>query len=141
MYLIKFINFFDWNNVPWESRLALRLFGIKNRDSYLKWLFKAQEKYPLGKELKDLTLAERVVLNLPVLALALMVIGSLLCFNYSALWRFLDSIFWYTKRQVLANVATPPGPMPENPNLDEKGSPKHAFDANLGQSVMSVVWV
>jgi hypothetical protein len=93
MYLIKFINFFDWNNVPWESRLALRLFGIKNRDSYLKWLFKAQEKYPLGKELKDLTLAERVVLNLPVLALALMVIGSLLCFNYSALWRFLDSIF------------------------------------------------
>lgn len=72
--------------------MALTPFGIKNRDTYLKWLVNAQEKYPLGEDLKDLTLAERVALNLPFLALALMVLGFFLCFNYSALWRFISSI-------------------------------------------------
>ena len=93
IYLTKFLNFYDWKEIPLESRLALRLFGIKDRHSYLKKLVNSQEKYPLGKELKNLTLAERVVLNLPVLAIALMVIGFLLCFSYQALWRFLNSIF------------------------------------------------
>lgn len=86
-YLIEFMKFLDWKNVPWESRLVLRLFGVK-QDNFIKRIVKAHEKYPLGKELKDLTLAERLYLNIPVYAVIFMVIGFFLSLNYSAIGRF-----------------------------------------------------
>jgi hypothetical protein len=86
-YLIEFMKFLDWKNVPWESRLVLRLFGVK-QDNFIKRIVNAHEKYPLGKELKDLTLAERLYLNIPVYAVIFMVIGFFLSLNYSAIGRF-----------------------------------------------------
>ena len=98
IYLTEFIKFLDWKNVsywkniPWESRLALRLLFRIKQDNFMKRVFEAHEKYPLGKGLKDLTLAERLYLNIPVYAIILMVIGLVLCFDYTALGRFLGSM-------------------------------------------------
>ena len=98
LYVIQFIYFSDWKNVPWESRLALRLlFRIRNRDDYFKWYVRSQDKRALGEELKDLSLPERLYMNLPIIALVLMVIGFFLCFNYSVLWKFIISLFWFAK--------------------------------------------
>jgi len=83
VYLIEFIRFMDWKNVPWESRIVLRLFGI-NKDNFLRRIVSASEKYPLGKGLDKLTFAERLYLNIPAYAVILMVIGLFLCFDYTA---------------------------------------------------------
>jgi hypothetical protein len=91
IYLTGFIKFLDWKDVPWESRLILRLFRVK-QENFLKRIVEAHEKYPLGKGLKDLTLAERLYLNIPVYAIILMAMGLVLCFDYAALGRFLGSM-------------------------------------------------
>jgi len=98
IYLTEFIKFLDWKNVsywkniPWESRLALRLLFRIKQDNFLKRVVEAHETYPLGKRLKDLTLAERLYLNIPVYAIILMAMGLVLCFDYGALGRFLGSM-------------------------------------------------
>ena len=45
---------------------------------------------PIGAEPKDLTSAERLVLNIPVYALASMMAGFFLCLDYSAIGRLIS---------------------------------------------------
>jgi hypothetical protein len=84
VYRIEFIKFLDWKNVPWESRLVLRLFSKFNKENFLKRINELHQKWPLGKELKNLTLGERLYLNIPAYAVLLMVVGMFLCFDYNA---------------------------------------------------------
>ena len=83
-YKIEFIKFLDWKNVPWESRLVLRLFSKFDKENFLKRINELHEKWPLGKELKNLTLGERLYLNIPAYAVLFMVVGMFLCFDYTA---------------------------------------------------------
>jgi len=85
IYQIEFIKFLDWKNVPWESRLVLRLFAKFNKENFLKRLNALHEKWPLGKSLENLTLGERLYLNIPAYAVLFMVVGMFLCFDYAAL--------------------------------------------------------
>lgn len=85
---MEFIKFLDWKNIsywkniPWESRLALRLlFGVK-QDNFMKRISEAHELYPLGKGLKGLTLPERLYLNIPIYAIIFMAIGLVICLVY-----------------------------------------------------------
>jgi len=84
IYKIEFIKFLDWKNVPWESRLVLRLFAKFDKDNFLKRINALHEKWPLGKPLDNLTLRERLYLNIPAYAVLLMVAGMFLSFNYTA---------------------------------------------------------
>jgi len=94
IYKIEFIKFLDWKNVPWESRLVLRLFSKYNKDNFLKRINALNEKWPLGKPLDNLTLGERLYLNLPAYAVLLMVVGMFLSFNYSAFGGFMNISKW-----------------------------------------------
>ena len=84
-HLIQLINFYEWKNVPWELRLYCWSRGIRNREDYVKWLGKSQEKnyYPLGEQ-GELTRSKRIDLDLPIISIVLMVVGFLLCLKYSA---------------------------------------------------------
>jgi hypothetical protein len=83
-YKIEFIKFLDWKNVPWESRLVLRLFSKFDKENFLKRINELHENWPLGKELKNLTLGERLYLNIPAYAVLFMVVGMFWCFDYTA---------------------------------------------------------
>lgn len=86
----KFLNYHEWRNVPWEARLFFWLGGIRNRNDFLNWLVRSQEKdqYPTGEN-SELPLAKRIDIDLPIIAILLIVIGFFLCLNYSAIGRFL----------------------------------------------------
>jgi hypothetical protein len=87
-YLSEFIKFLDWKdasywkNIPWESRLALRLLFRIKKDNLIKRVLELNETHPLGQGLKNLTLAERLYLNIPIYAIIFMAIGLILCLNY-----------------------------------------------------------
>jgi hypothetical protein len=92
-HLTKFINFYEWKNVPWEVRLYFKLRGIKSRDDYFGWIVRAQKReYCPSGEKGDLALAQRIDIDLPIIAIVFMVIGFILCLNYPALGRFLGSM-------------------------------------------------
>jgi hypothetical protein len=85
VYRIEFIKFGEWKNVPWESRFILRLFSKFNKENFLKRIYVLHEKWPVGKPLTNLTLAERFYLNIPAYAVMFMIVGMFLCFDYTAL--------------------------------------------------------
>jgi hypothetical protein len=67
-YVREFMRFLDWDNVPMESRVVLRLgFGI-NKRNFMKKVIEANEKTAIGPIPKKPTLWERISLNLPVIA-------------------------------------------------------------------------
>jgi hypothetical protein len=77
-YVREFMRFLAWENVPLESRVVLRLgFGI-NKHNFMKKINEANDKWAIGKVPKNLTIRERVCLNLPVIAVAFMIIGLIL---------------------------------------------------------------
>jgi hypothetical protein len=84
IYQIEFIKFLDWKNVPWESRLILRLFAKFDEKNFIKRIHELKQTWPLGKPLNNLTMGERIYLNIPAYAVFLMIVGMLLSFNYSA---------------------------------------------------------
>jgi hypothetical protein len=92
-HLTKLINFYEWKNVPWEVRLYFKLRGIKSRDNYFGWIVRAQKRdYCPSDEKGDLALAQRIYIDLPIIAIVFIVIGFILCLNYPALGRFLGSM-------------------------------------------------
>jgi hypothetical protein len=91
-YLDKLINYNEWKNVPLEIRMFLWLFCIKNRGDYLERLEVSRHPLPSGRK-KELSWSQRIYLDVPIIAFILMIIGFFLSFSYSALWRFLCSIY------------------------------------------------
>jgi hypothetical protein len=83
--LQKYINYSDWKKVPWEVRIFCRLFlGIKDRDQYIRKLFLI---HPIPSSDDKLDYRQRLTIDIPIIALILMIIGMLLCFNFSALFK------------------------------------------------------
>lgn len=82
LFLIKFYQI-EWGKFPWEAKLFCKLIGIKSKDDYFKKLLIMKKEYVLPDE--ELKFADRIKIDLPIMALVLMVIGMFLCFDYSAL--------------------------------------------------------
>jgi len=83
--LQKYINYTNWKKVPLEVRIFCRLFfRIKDRDQYIKKLFFNR---PLPSEHDKLDYKQRLTIDIPIVALILMIIGMLFCFNYSVLFK------------------------------------------------------
>lgn len=80
LYLIKFYQL-DWQKFPWEVRLFCRLIGINSKDDYFKKLF-INKEYILHDE--ELKFADRIKIDLPIIALVQMVVGMFLCLDYSS---------------------------------------------------------
>jgi len=77
-YVREFMRFGAWENVPLESRVVLRIgYGI-NKHNFMKKIIATNEKWTIGKVPEHLTILERIYLNLPVIAVAFMIIGFVL---------------------------------------------------------------
>ncbi len=59
-YLKDFMRFQKWDNLPWESKIELRLFGVKG-NNFLENIIKSNEKWPIGKEPKNPKILERII--------------------------------------------------------------------------------
>lgn len=83
LFLIKFYQI-EWEKFPWEVKLFCRLIGIKNKHDYFEKLFK-KKRYVSEDE--QLEFSDRIKIDMPIIALVLMLIGMFLCFDYSAFCR------------------------------------------------------
>lgn|GEM_PF-2298181 len=81
--LEKFFNY-DWKQLPIEIRALCRIIGIKNRHEFLMKLF-IHEKGTLFSSAEPLSLRQRIIVDLPLIALGLMVLGFFLSIDYAAL--------------------------------------------------------
>ena len=79
--LVKFYQI-EWMQIPWEVKLFCRFIGISGRDDYFKKLVLGKKEYVLPDE--ELRLADRIKVDLPIIALFLMIVGMFFCMDYSA---------------------------------------------------------
>jgi hypothetical protein len=85
VYLRRFYQL-EWDKIPWEVRLFCRLIRIDNKTDYFEKLLVGAKEYILPDD--KIKLGDRIKTDLPIIALFLMVVGILLCLNYSAFCRF-----------------------------------------------------
>lgn len=85
----KILNF-KWQDLHWEQRLFYRLMRIKNLREYMWKSFEERDELLKGNEKlrKKINRRERLIVDMPLIALILMVMGFLLCMNYQALLKF-----------------------------------------------------
>lgn len=79
--LEKFFNY-DWKELPVEIRAVCRIIGIKNRHEFLMKLF-IHEKGTLFCSADPLSLRQRLIVDLPLIAFGLMVLGFFLSLDYT----------------------------------------------------------
>jgi hypothetical protein len=84
LYLIKFYQL-EWKKFPWEVGLFCRFIGIGNKDNYFKKLLINKKEYVLPNN--ELKFMDRIIIDLPIIALLLMMMGMFLCLDYSAFCR------------------------------------------------------
>jgi len=78
-YLFLWINY-RWKERPWEVRLYCRLIGASNDHEYFQKLSIQKTGLPSSDE--KLPLFKRLFYDLPLIAVALMIIGFFLSLNY-----------------------------------------------------------
>jgi hypothetical protein len=76
-----------WEDMHWEQRLFYRLMGIKNMSEYMWKSFKEKDELLKGNEKlrQKIERRERLIVDMPLIALILILVGFCLCLNYQAL--------------------------------------------------------
>jgi len=84
----------SWKELPWEQQWFLKLLGEKELfEGQIKSIENALRMQSDKKYNKRVERCGRIKTDLPLIAIVMMVTGFFLCFDYSALWRFLHCIF------------------------------------------------
>ena len=78
-YLVTWINY-RWKERPWEVRLYCRLIRVRNDHDYYHKLDIQKTGLPSSED--KLPLSRRLFYDLPLIAVALMIIGFFLSINY-----------------------------------------------------------